>query len=120
MGPTLAVLSVAVAVAAGAAVLPDTLTDDALADYAARPFDKAVMMERHITLGRHHGAEVVADFPCSDVCPQYTVRVIHYVLAGEADCASIGGVEQDKAIPVAIESTIQRFCVPKVLADRGL
>ena len=110
------------AVAAPAFALPvviDTLTDDAIAAYAARSFDKAVMMNRQERLGVHHGAVVMADFPCSDVCPNYTVRIIHYLVGTEPECAAIGGVEETKLVPSGIESVPTRFCVPKVLADRG-
>jgi hypothetical protein len=101
-------------------VVIDTLSDEAIAAYAARGFDKQVMMNRQEKLGVHHGAVVMADFPCSDVCPNNTARIIHYLVSSERECAAVGGVEQTKLVPSGIESVPTRFCVPKVLADRGL
>jgi hypothetical protein len=95
------------------------LDDAALKAYAAEPFDKGAMMGRTVELGRNHGVPVVAEFPCSDVCPQYTVRIIHYRLPAGADCAAAGGVEKSVAVPVAITVFQKTFCVPKVLAESG-
>ncbi|MGN2245481.1 hypothetical protein ACFWZ3_02195 [Frateuria sp. GZRR35] len=98
---------------------PGMLDDAALAAYAAKPFDKQAMMGRTVELGRNHGLPVVAEFPCSDVCPQYTVRIIHYRLPEGADCASAGGVEKTVGVPVAIAVLPKTFCVPKALAASG-
>ncbi|WP_424682153.1 hypothetical protein [Frateuria sp. YIM B11624] len=98
---------------------PGLLDDAALAAYAARPFDKQAMMGQTVELGRNHGMPVVAWFPCSDVCPQYTVRIIHYRLPEGADCAAAGGVEESVGVPVAIAVLPRTFCVPKVLVASG-
>lgn len=63
------------------------LTDADIAAYAARPWDKAAMMDRHILLGFHNGGRVVVDFPCGDVCPDYTTRIIHYAVEPARDAA---------------------------------
>jgi hypothetical protein len=111
-------LLAALAASAALADAPRALTDADLVAYAARPFDKAAMMFQRVTLGEHHGATVVADFPCSDVCPQYTIRVIHYDVAPGAACEAIGGVTVSRMVPFSIAVVEKRFCVPKVLADR--
>jgi hypothetical protein len=98
---------------------PGLLDDAALAAYAARPFDKHAMMGQAIELGRNHGLPVVAEFPCSDVCPQYTVRIIHYRLPAGADCAGAGGVQVSVLVPVAITALPKAFCVPKALMGGG-
>lgn len=95
------------------------LTDAALAAYAASPVDKAAMMGKTVSLGLHAGVPVVAEFPCADVCPQYTVRIIHYQLPAGADCAAAGGVARRVLVPVAIAVLPKTFCVPKVLAGGG-
>jgi hypothetical protein len=95
------------------------LTDAALTAYAAKPFDKAEMMFKHVALGLHHGALVVADFPCGDVCPNYTVRIIHYDVAPGLACARLGGVTEAHSVPVSIAVTSQNFCVPAVLASEA-
>ncbi|HEV2621099.1 MAG TPA: hypothetical protein VGU65_03285 [Frateuria sp.] len=98
---------------------PGLLDDAALAIYAARPFDKRAMMGQTVELGRNHGMSVVAEFPCADVCPQYTVRIIHYRLPAGADCAGAGGILKSVLVPVAIAALPKDFCVPKVLAGSG-
>ena len=98
---------------------PGLLDDAALAAYAAKPFDKQAMMGQTVELGRNRGVPVVAWFPCSDVCPQYTVRIIHYRLPEGADCARAGGVEKSVAVPVAIAVLPRTFCVPEALVASG-
>lgn len=98
---------------------PGVLDDAALAAYAARPFDKRALMGQTVELGRHHGVPVVAEFPCADVCPQYTVRIIHYRLPEGAACAAVGGVQKSVLVPVAITVMTKTFCVPKPLVDGG-
>jgi len=108
------VLSACASAAAGGAA---TLTDADLQAYAAKPFDHAAMMFKHVALGRHHGTPVVVDFPCGDVCPNYTVRIIHYDLAPGPACAAAGGVEQAIMVPRGIAVSSETFCVPRVLGD---
>jgi hypothetical protein len=94
----------------------DTLTDADLAAYAAKPFDLGRMMGRHVELGVHHGAEVVVDFPCSDFCPEYTVRIIHYAVEPGPACDAIGGVPVKRMVPFSIATRQETFCTPKVVA----
>ncbi|HUO92802.1 MAG TPA: hypothetical protein VMU22_07765 [Rhizomicrobium sp.] len=111
----------AVAILASApANVSDTLSDEALVAYASRPYDKAAKFLHHDVLGIHHGTEVVADFPCSDVCPTYTVRIIHYSAEPGPDCDKIGGVTVTKMVPVSIAVMRQPFCVPKILVEKKL
>lgn len=118
-----AILAILVALAGGGCATrasePGPLDDAALSAYAAKPFDKRAMMGRTIDLGRNHGLPVVAEFPCSDVCPQYTVRIIHYRLPPGADCADAGGIRKSVLVPVAITVLAKDFCVPKALAESG-
>jgi hypothetical protein len=95
---------------------PRQLTDADLVAYAAKPFDKAAMMFRTVPLGQHHGATVVAQFFCGDVCPNYTVRIIHYDTPPGPACARLGGVTLTRDIPQSIAVVEQSFCVPAVLA----
>lgn len=95
---------------------PPKLSDAALVGYAAQPFDHMAMMGKRITIGLHHGAPVVAEFPCSDVCPQYTTRIIHYDVAPGAACEAAGGVTQLRRVPFSIAMVERQFCVPRPLA----
>jgi hypothetical protein len=112
-------LLIAVAFACTGAGSKDTLTDEALVTYAATDFDKAKMMFHHELLGLHHGAKVMADFPCGDICPDATSRIIRYALEPGMDCASVGGVEQPYLIPHGPGMFAEKFCVPAVLARKS-
>jgi hypothetical protein len=111
-------LAAALAAPAFAAAPVRELSDADLVAYAARPFDKGAMMFKRVALGMHHGALVVADFPCGDLCPNYTVRIIHYDAAPGPVCARAGGVVVTRSVPVSIAVTSQSFCVPAVLAGK--
>src|SRR5947209_4127841 len=76
-------------VACMGASAPASLSDTDLTAYAARPFDKRAMMFKHVVVGVHHGASVVADFPCGDICQDYTTRIIHYDVTPGAACRAI-------------------------------
>lgn len=102
------------------AAAPDTITDDQLVAYAQQDFDRGEMMFKHEELGIHHGAPVVADFPCADVCPDKTTRIIHYKLDDGQSCSSVGGVERTLTVPTGLGKSEQKFCVPKVLAAKHL
>ena len=95
-----------------------TLTDGDIAAYAAQPFDKRAMMFKHVVLGLHHGVQVSADFPCGDICPDYTRRIIHYDLADGSPCASVGGLDVKELIPRGPAVFPQTFCEPKAAATR--
>lgn len=95
------------------------MTTGALLDYAAKGFDKAALAHTRAVVGTHNGVPVVAEYPCADVCPQYTVRIIHYQLPPGRTCDSVGGVEQSVDVPVAIAAVPKTFCFPKALVDNG-
>ncbi|HEY1751484.1 MAG TPA: hypothetical protein VGG29_09475 [Caulobacteraceae bacterium] len=116
--PSPLALLAALALAAPALAQTRQLSDADLVAYAARPFDKEAMMGRQVTLGLHNGAPVVADFPCSDLCPAYTVRIIHYEAPPGPACERIGGVTRNELVPRGIGVAEEPFCVPKPLAGR--
>lgn len=93
------------------------ISDDQLLSYASAPYDKNRIEKQKDPLGLLNGTPVVADFICSDLCPAYTVRVIHFELGREKNCAAAGGVEKAIRIPVSIAAMDKVFCFPKVLAD---
>lgn len=112
-----ACLSLASAACAGS---PPSMDTAALKDYAGKPWDKASLMNTTVELGRYRDVPVVAEHPCSDVCPQYTVRIIHYRLPANVSCASVGGVEKEVLVPIAITVRSRTFCIPKPLVESGL
>ena len=92
------------------------LSDAALMAYASHSYDKRSNMNTHLALGKNRAVPLVADFPCSDVCPDYTVRVIHYDVP-VSSCSDAGGVLKSLTVPVGISATEETFCFPKVLVD---
>lgn len=121
LGATLLALGIVLLGATASLSAPaDTLSDGALVAYAKQSYDKAQKANHRDSLGIHHGIEVVADFPCSDICPDYTVRIIHYVVSPGPDCDRIGGRAREHAVPVSIAVMRQSFCVPAVLVERKL
>ncbi|HZY33338.1 MAG TPA: hypothetical protein VFE75_06200 [Rhodanobacter sp.] len=98
---------------------PAQMDAAALQAWAGKPWDKAALMNTTVALGRYRNVPVVAEFPCSDVCPQYTVRIIHYQLPPEASCASVGGVEKEVLVPIAIAVRPKTFCIPQPLVASG-
>ncbi len=121
---TLAIVAFAAAglatIATASTGMPAQIDAAALQAWAGRPWDKAALMNTTVDVGRYRGVPVVAEFPCSDVCPQYTVRIIHYQLPPGASCAGVGGVEKQVLVPVAITVLPKTFCIPEPLAASGL
>ena len=95
------------------------LSDEQLLKYAKSPFDKKEMMFKEFILGYHNGTPVVVSFPCSDVCPAYTIRIIAYNVS-QSDCESVGGELKSIYVPVAIAVMPKEFCFPKVIVDNGI
>jgi hypothetical protein len=98
---------------------PASLDAAALHAYADKPWNKAALMNTTVELGSYRRVPVVAEFPCSDVCPNYTVRIIHYRLPADASCDSVGGVEKQVLVPVAITVLPKTFCIPEPLVASG-
>lgn len=71
-------------------------------------------------LGMHHGALVMVDIRCGDVCPAYTVRIVHYGVEPGPACAQLGGDTASVAVPRGIAIGQQDFCIPHVLYARKL
>lgn len=114
-----AAVVMAVMVAAAWASAPAALDAATLQAYAGKPWNKAAMMHTTVELGRFRDTPVVAEFPCADVCPQHTIRIIHYRLPAAANCADIGGVEKEVLVPVAITVIPTTFCIPEPLVASG-
>jgi hypothetical protein len=114
----MAVAGVAIG-ATACATAPAQMDAAALQAYAGKPWDKAALMNTTVELGRYRDVPIVAEFPCSDVCPQYTVRIIHYRLPPDVSCASVGGVEKKVLVPVAITVMPKTFCIPAPLVASG-
>lgn len=98
------------------------LTDDDLLTYAKSSFDKAEMMGKDIIIGKHKDIAVRANFPCSDVCPDSTIRIIHYDIDPKLAnmCNMVGGEVKSILVPIAITVRPQEFCFPKPIIESGI
>lgn len=91
------------------------LSEESILAYATTPFDEAP--ENYVVLGELNGNQVVVEFKCSDICPDYTVRIVRYELKENESCSDIGGVEKEIVVPAGIAATTRTYCFPKVIAD---
>ena len=108
--------AMAACVASAAEPKPRNLSDTELLRMDSSPFDKKAMMFKSVVLGRHKGTLVVADFPCGDVCPAATRRIIHYQVEA-SNCAGVGGVVVQEFVPRGPAVARKAFCKPPVLAN---
>jgi len=96
-----------------------TLSDEELLNYAKSSFDKEKMMGKNFILGYHNGIPVRVSFPCSDVCPDYTIRIIRYdVSLGECELA--GGEIKSIYVPFGEALKAKAFCFPKVIVENNI
>lgn len=104
------------------------LSEAWLLKYAASPYNSSAAFfgaqdDRawRQTLGQLNGAEVVVDILCADLCPRYTLRVIHLAAEPGAQCAAQGGVEKTVVSPATtqIKREGMAFCIPKILAEHN-
>lgn len=101
---------------AGAIAAAPNLSEQQLLEFADRKYEKEKLSLTKVRLGRINDFTVVVDYICSDLCPNHTVRVIHFELPPDKVCAEIGGIEEAITIPYGIGTVNKIFCVPKVLA----
>jgi hypothetical protein len=97
--------------------LPEVSDSEILTSARSR-YDKRAMMNKTVAIGLHNGARVIAEYPCSDICPDYTVRIIRYEVPLEA-CPSFDGVVVRHRVPRGIATTTEEYCVPRVLVEHG-
>lgn len=91
------------------------IDDAALIAFVRQKFDPmSDRLKWPRTLGMHNGTPVMVYYTCSDVCPNYTKRVVRYnVLPGPA-CERAGGVAKEIVVPMGIGAGRRRFCIPEV------
>ena len=91
------------------------IDDAALIDFVRRPFDP--MSDRTAwprTLGTHRGVPVIVSYTCSDLCPDYTKRIVRYNLLPGEQCTLAGGISKDIVVPRGIGTGLRRYCIPAV------
>jgi hypothetical protein len=92
-----------------------TISDDLLVDYAKSEYSRKKMMFKEFDLGKHNGIPVKVEFPCGDLCPDYTTRIIRYDVPLDT-CQDVGGRVKD----VLSGWMADTYCFPKVLIDHDL
>jgi hypothetical protein len=92
------------------------ISDVQLTAIARMPYVPAKSIPPSRILGINHGETVVADYRCSDICPAYTVRIIHYAIEPGPRCTAIGGVVAHRTVPTGIAATTRAFCIPKAVS----
>lgn len=102
-----------------ASAAPDVVNDPQLVARASAVFATQDGPADRI-LGIHHGALVVADIRCGDVCPANTVRVVHYGVEPGPACRQLGGDTASVGMPKGISIDKQDFCIPHALYTRKL
>jgi len=95
----------------------DPITDAELVAVVKAPFDpKSEVRTWKLAVGLHRGVPVVATYTCSDLCPDYTKRIIRYNVTAGAACDRVGGVSKDIIVPIRIGAGPRRYCLPAVTA----
>jgi hypothetical protein len=65
-------------------------------------------------LGMLRGVPVVVSYVCSDVCPNYTRRIVRYNVAAGPECDRVGGISKDIVVPKGIGAGLRRYCIPAI------
>ena len=91
------------------------IDDDALIDFVRRRFDPMSDEARWPrTLGTHRGVPVIVSYTCSDLCPNYTKRIVRYNLLPGEPCTRAGGLSRDIVVPRGIGTGLRSYCIPAV------
>jgi len=105
-----------VAIISSLANAMDELSASDILSLALNPYDKREKMNTEEIIGTHEGKEVKVIYPCGDICPDYTKRVIHYIIEIE-NCNKSNGVIKEIKVTRGRASNYESFCVPKVIAS---
>ncbi len=90
------------------------LSDSDIFELVTRDFDFEKVSGKKIIMGTHKGNIVVADFPCSDICPPNTVKIIRYDVEAN-QCMKRKGKVEELATPMSISMGLKSYCVPEVI-----
>ena len=107
---------IAIVVASPFVLAGGALSDNDILSAAMKAYDKRQKENTKEFIGIHDGKKVIAIYPCGDICPDYTKRVIHYAINID-DCEENGGVIKQVRVTRGRSSNKESFCVPKVLAQ---
>ena len=79
-------------------------------------FDMRSKMGSHEVIGVSRGHHVLIDYPCGDLCPEETDRLIHFDVEPGAACKAIGGVSWSGMISSGYQS---HACIPQAIYHGG-
>lgn len=96
----------------------NVLTDAQLIQIAKQTDRKPLHRQNSSVVGVHNGIKVIEEFQCSDRCPEYTTRIVHYDVPAGASCEKINGVTKSILVPMGISILPREYCFPKVIADQ--
>lgn len=82
-----------------------------LKEYITGRFDKREMMHKTIVLGSYKDTRVISEHPCSDMCPDYTIRIVRYDIDVN-NCDKVAGTKKAFNVPVGIAVMLKEYCVP--------
>lgn len=99
--------------ASNLAISDETLLTSATTPYNSFPGNS--MQSRAI--GKSNGEQVVVDYVCADICPNYTMRIVHFDVPRNKNCASIGGIEKIQQGSDGWAAGTALYCFPKVIVD---
>lgn len=103
----------------GPIIFDKKFSDEELLQYTQSSFNKEKMMFKNIIIGTHNDIPVRASFPCSDQCPDYTIRIIRYDVE-LSQCNEIGGEVKSINVPQSIAMVREEFCFPKVIVNNNI
>lgn len=95
------------------------LSDEELLEYYKSPFDKEKMMFKDMIIGKHKGIPVRVTFPCGDICPDYTIKVVRYDIE-LSQCEQAGGLVRTIFVPSAAMVMPEEFCFPKIIVENSI
>ena len=83
--------------------------------FVKEPFDPMAKGRRRLrTLGMLHGVPVVVTYTCSDLCPNYTWRIVRYNVIAGPECDRIGGISKEMVVPRGIGAGRRLYCIPAI------
>jgi hypothetical protein len=110
----------AAAVAAAMSTHSETLTSDQLVAKATTVFATKDGTKDATVLGTYKGAPVSVSVKCGDICPAYTVRIIHFIVPDGKNCAKLDGQTMSVIVPHGIAAGPESFCIPDPLVKKDL
>jgi hypothetical protein len=93
---------------------PKVLTDADVTALLTKEFDLYKVSGTQVVIGQHEGYSVIADFPCSDVCPMNTIKIIRYNVEA-FQCSITEGKVEELLTPTSISMGTKQYCVPEII-----